>query len=170
MRITRRNQPRGHAISGAFVFLLLGVFAVFSTLMVLLGAQFYRATVEQTAAHNERRVLDNYLMNIARGNDAADAVRVKRIGEIEVLAFGMEADGQRYETMVYCHDGYLRELFADAADPFEPDYGEKICPAQGFTPTLEDGLLTMRVVSGDGHEQELHVALRCGGAREEARE
>ena len=28
-----------HAISGVFVFLLLGIFAVFSTVMVLLGAK-----------------------------------------------------------------------------------------------------------------------------------
>ena len=36
------NGQRGRAVSGAFVFLLLGVFAVFATLLVLLGARAYR--------------------------------------------------------------------------------------------------------------------------------
>ena len=37
-----------HAISGVFVFLLLGVFAVFSTVMVLLGAKAYRAAAARS--------------------------------------------------------------------------------------------------------------------------
>lgn len=33
------KKPPSHAISGVFVFLVLGIFAVFSTVMVLLGAR-----------------------------------------------------------------------------------------------------------------------------------
>ena len=44
----RSLRDRTHAISGAFVFLLLGMFAVFSVLMVLLSAQLYRTTVTAT--------------------------------------------------------------------------------------------------------------------------
>ena len=39
------HAAREHSVSGEFVFLLLGVFAVFSTLLVLLSAQLYRVTV-----------------------------------------------------------------------------------------------------------------------------
>ena len=38
-------KTKSHSISGAFVFMLLGVFAVFSMLLVVLGAQAYRTTV-----------------------------------------------------------------------------------------------------------------------------
>lgn len=163
-------RARGHVISGAFVFLLLGVFAVFSTLMVLLSAQFYRATVEQTDLHNQQRVLCSYLMNVVRASDAEDAVRVTEVGGLEVLALGYDADGARYETYVYCLDGYLRELFAGAEDEFEPEYGEKICRAQSFSPRLgENGLLELRAVDGVGEEHVLHVALR-GADREGARQ
>ena len=36
-----------HSMQGVFVFVLLGLFAVMSTLMVLLGAQMYRGTVDR---------------------------------------------------------------------------------------------------------------------------
>lgn len=162
-------RARGHVVSGAFVFLLLGVFAVFSTLMVLLSAQFYRATVAQTRAHNQQRVLCSYLMNVVRGNDAADAVRVEKIDGLDVLAFGCDVGDARYETRVYCYDGYLRELFTDAEREFEPGYGERICEAQSFAPSLgADGLLELRAADGAGEEHVLHVALHGAANREEA--
>lgn len=168
MKTVESGRGRGHIVSGAFVFLLLGVFAVFSTLMVLLSAQFYRTSVDQTRVHNERRVLCSYLMNVVRGNDVADAVRVTQIDGIDVLALGLEEDGERYETRIYCYDGALRELFTDAAQPFEPEYGEVICQARRFTPSLKDGLLEMRAQDGAGEEHLLHVALHGDANREEA--
>ena len=45
---------RGRAVSGAFVFLLLGVFAVFATLLVLLGARAYQATVNTDQKRNSK--------------------------------------------------------------------------------------------------------------------
>ena len=43
-------KTKSHSISGAFVFMLLGVFAVFSMLLVVLGAQAYRTTVDGAAS------------------------------------------------------------------------------------------------------------------------
>ena len=48
-------------MQGVFVFVLLGLFAVMSTLMVLLGAQMYRNTVDKTTENNEGRVLTAYV-------------------------------------------------------------------------------------------------------------
>lgn len=156
-----QDMSRSHAISQAFVFLLLGVFAVFSTVMVLLSAQMYRGTVEQSEQHNAQRVLFSYVNNVVRSNDSADAVSVDRRAEIDMLVFGWDIDGERYETMVYCHDGWLRELFTSAEQEFEPGYGEPICQAQGFVPTLDGNLIRIQMTDGAGAEDTLHIALRC---------
>ena len=100
MKGARNGSSLGHNVSGAFVFLLLGVFAVFSTLLVLLSAQLYRVTVDQTREHNDQRVLGNYLLNVVRGNDAANAVRVERFGEVDALCLDLHADGETYVTYV----------------------------------------------------------------------
>ena len=49
-----------HSMQGAFVFVLLGLFALMSTLMVLLGAQMYRATVDHSQQNNQKRLLSAY--------------------------------------------------------------------------------------------------------------
>ncbi len=157
---------RGHGMSGAFVFLLLGVFALFSTLLVLLSAQLYRSTVEETRLHNEQRVLGSYLLNIVRGNDASGAVRVERIGETDALCFDLDADGEDYVTYVYCWDGALRELFAAADEPFAPEYGEEICPARFLRATLDGVRLEMVCVDATGRAHRLCAALRCADGGE----
>lgn len=161
--LNRLREGR-HVVSGVFIFLLLGIFAVFSTVMVLFSAQFYRGTVDQTNRHNEDRVLIHYVINAVRGSDAAGSVTVAEEAGLPVLSLGMEADGDRYETKIYCYDGALRELFMDAAEPFDPEYGEVICPAEAFTPVMEGGLLTMTLTNSRGEIQTVHMALRCGEA------
>jgi hypothetical protein len=156
-----KGTTQKRSISQVFVFLLLGVFAVFSTFMVLLGAQLYRGTVDQTEQHSDKRLLFSYVTNAVRGNDAADLVYVDNRGGIDMLVFGLDADGERYETMIYCYDGTLRELFIDAQQEFEPDYGEIICNAGAFVPQLEDGLLTIAMEDSTGSRETLHIALRC---------
>lgn len=148
-------------ISQAFVFLLLGVFAVFSTLMVLLGAQLYREIVDQTEIHNARRVLYSYVFNAVRANDGENLIRTEEIDGVDVLVFDWTADDERYETKVYCYDGKLRELFSDANQAFEPDYGEVICDAQCFQPELENGMLKIYIEDAQGRGRMLHMALNC---------
>lgn len=132
MSANTKQLKHSHTISQAFVFLLLGVFAVFSTLMVLLGAQLYRGIVSETEQASTRRILRSYVTNAARGNDAADMIHVESMNGTDVLVFEWKDDEVKYQTMVYYYDGYLRELFTGVDQPFEPDYGEEICEAQAF--------------------------------------
>lgn len=162
MNENRAAVKHSHTISQAFVFLLLGVFAVMSTLMVLFSVQLYRGIVSQTEASSESRVLTSYLVNVARGNDALNQVHIDAREGVDVLVFDWLDGEDRYETLVYQHDGYLCELFADADQPFDPEFGEKICPAQGFIPEIKDGMLQMTVTDANGGESVIHLALRSG--------
>lgn len=62
-------KTKSHSISGAFVFMLLGVFAVFSMLLVVLGAQAYRTTVDGAAAHTQKRIVTAFVRNAVRAQD-----------------------------------------------------------------------------------------------------
>lgn len=158
-----RGFKNNHTISQAFVFLLLAVFATLSTLMVLFSAQLYRGTVSETEQIGERRVLSSYIANVVHGNDGAGMVRVEERAGIKMLVFDWKDSGEHYETLVYCYDGYLRELFADAQQEFEPEYGEKICAVRTFEPVLQDGLLEVCIQDEYGEESVIHLALRSGG-------
>ena len=66
-----------HAISGVFVFLLLGIFAIFSTIMVVMGAKAYRGMVEKADVHNSIRVASSYIRTMLRSNDETGVLRVE---------------------------------------------------------------------------------------------
>lgn len=75
----KQIKPPSHAISGVFVFLLLGLFAVFSTVMVLMGAKAYIGTANRAAEHNAQRVAQAYVRSMVRSGDAWGGVKVEKI-------------------------------------------------------------------------------------------
>ena len=150
-----------HSMQGVFVFVLLGLFAVMSTLMVLLGAQMYRNTVDRSTANNEDRVLSAYVRSMIRAEDTRDAMAVGEYDGVKTLAMREDLDGEPYVTWLYCYDGQMYEYFTSDDGTFNPESGTAICPAQRFEPSLENGLLTVDMINGKGEPETVRVALRC---------
>ena len=155
----RRNIQ--HSMQGVFVFVLLGLFAVMSTLMVLLGAQMYRNTVDRATANNEDRVLGAYVRSMVRAEDAADAVGIEEHDGVKAPALREDYDGEAFVTWLYCWEDQLYEQFTEAEGEFEPQSGTAICPAGSFEPRLEGNLLTIDMTDGKGEPETVMVALRC---------
>ena len=159
--------PRKHSISQVFVFVLLGIFAVMSTLMVLLSAQMYRGVVGKTEQNSSYRILTSYVSNAVRGSDVRNGIFADEGNGTDMLVLASDIDGAAYETLIYCHDGMLRELFTDAGQEFAPEYGEIICEAQSFEARIENGLLSVWMTDGAGDSVSIDIALR---SRQEAGE
>lgn len=166
-----RQKPSSHVISGLFVFLLLGVFAVFSTVMVLLGVKAYRSAVERTEAHNNERISTSYIRSMLRSDDETgvfltEACEGLSEGEtpvtVDTLSLHHSYDGEEYVTRIYVYNGFLREWFTNAEETFRPDRGEIVCPAEELSAELSDSLLTVKVLAG-GKWESVELALRAGG-------
>ncbi len=157
-------RETNHAVSGTCVFLLLGLFAVFSMLLVLLGAQAYRATVDATAEHGDRRVLQNYVRNAVRAADENGAFSVSELEGLCVLALSTPDDAdERYVQYIYCYQGALRELYTSAEYGFAPEDGDPICPALGLEAQLQNGLLTVVITDAEGERITVRIAPRAAG-------
>ena len=156
-----KQRTINHSMQGVFVFVLLGMFAVMSTLMVLLGAQMYRNTVDHATRNNEDRVMVAYVRSMVRAEDADKSVSVEDQNGLTTLALREELDGTGYVTWLYCHEGQLYEQFTSEGDEFDPADGTAICPAQSFEPRLEGGLLTVDMTDGKGQQSTVRVGLRC---------
>lgn len=161
MNKRRSFAPRRHTISQVFVFVLLGLFAVLSAFMVLLSAQLYRSVVDQTELSSAHRILTSYVANAVRGSDCADTVYTDKRGGIDVLVFDRFVEGEEYETLIYCHEGSLCELFTEASQEFDPGYGEEICGAQAFEARIDGGLLEIALTDSAGSNVTIDIALRC---------
>lgn len=170
-----RKAAPSHTISGVFVFLLLGIFAVFSTVMVLLGAKAYRAAVERTGVHNTARINTAYIRTMLRADDETAVFSIETIdgtvtedGEertvpVQTIALRNIYGEDEYVTRIYVYNGSLREWFTRASTPFRPGQGEIVCPADELDASLDGQLMTVRVRVGD-EWSEVYLALRAGAS------
>ena len=149
-----------HSISGVFVFLRLGIFAVFSTVMVLLGARAYKATSERTTSHNDSRIASAYMRSMVRSGDETDSVLLEDMDGVQVITLCNVYDGDTYTTRLYAYGGMLRELFTEADIEFEPENGEPVCSADALTAEMLDGILKVGIQNGDTWTQ-VNIALRA---------
>ena len=159
--MSKRSKSISHSMQGVFVFVLLGLFALMSTLMVLLGAQMYRGTVEKATENGENRLLGAYVRSMIRAEDAAQSVKIETYGETTALALYEDIDDEPYVTWIYLYDGNLYEQFTSADNDFDPESGTEIGPATQFAPQLKDGLLLAFITDGEYEDCSVKVALRC---------
>ncbi|MBR1607060.1 MAG: DUF4860 domain-containing protein [Clostridia bacterium] len=157
----KRTTSSSHAISGVFVFLLLGIFAVFSTVMVLLSARAYKGAVDRLAAHNAARIAPAYLRSMVRADDEMDVVFVEEKAGVTSVTLRNVYDGEAYVTRMYCWEGMLCEWFSEEASEFIPAEGESVCACEALTAQTLPGLLSVRLQLNDQWTQ-VDIALRAG--------
>ena len=157
-----KRKSVSHGMQGVFVFVLLGAFAVMSTLMVLLGAQMYRGTVEYTARTNEERVLSAYVRSMVRAYDREGAVSVEEHDGIAALALRETFEGETYVMRLYEYEGSLYEQYTEDAYDFDPALGDAVCDASSFVPALDGGILTVTFARNDEAPGVVTITLRSG--------
>ncbi len=150
------------SVDGVLALVLFGVFALCVLAVLLQGAQVYRQITERGQQTYDRRTAAQYILTRVRQADAASAVGVEHHASADVLELRETIDGTEYISRIYCHDGYLRELFSPASLSFDPASGEKILPAQALELTWQNGLISAVITESGGETVQLCVALRCG--------
>ena len=145
---------------GLLALLLLGLFAVCILLVLLSGTEIYRDLTERSRTGYEERTAAQYLATRLRQGDAAHSVRVEDFGGTDALVLSQELEGILYETRVYCSGGYLRELFARAETPCEPEDGEAVVPMEAMALTMDGSLLQAELQFSDSRVRRVMLALR----------
>ena len=151
----RKRRSVQHGMQGAFVFVLLGLFALMSILLVLYGSQMYRTTVAYSEVNNEQRVLSSYIRSMVRAEDAAGAEG------IPVISLYEDINGTEYVTWIYTWEGTLYEQFTGADRPFVPEHGTMIAKAADLSAQIEDGVLHVELLNEKGENVAVQVALYC---------
>ena len=137
------------------VLLTFGIFALCTLLVLLGGAKLYRNLTQRDRQTYDRRTATQYLSTRLHQADRENAVCVEAFGDTTALCIRETINGRTYLTRIYCHDGYLRELFTPESGSFSPEDGEKLLPAEYFTAATEDNTLFLQI-----GEEELILHLR----------
>lgn len=156
-----KSEQSSKRITGFAALLVFALFAVCIMAVLLSGAKVYRVLTDREEINYDLRTAAQYITTRVRQADRGGAVSVEDFGGAEALVLWETIDGEEYETRVYCHEGYIRELFTAAGGEFSPEDGEKVLPAEGISfswqaPELE-ATLTI-----NGVTEELSLFLRAG--------
>ncbi|MBE6883696.1 MAG: DUF4860 domain-containing protein [Ruminococcaceae bacterium] len=150
---------------------LFTVFSVFIAVILLGGAKVYRAQITRDRTDYDHRTISQYLVTRIHQNDAADAWFISDFDLSEpsdsgsTICFAEMIDGEKYYTRIYCHEGYLRELFTVAdSSVFAPADGQQILPLENLFFRRDSQNIVLDITFEDGTSQTLYLTFRSEGA------
>ena len=152
-------------LAGVFVLLVFTVFMVSVLLILLSGADTVQKLTNRDQQTYSQRTAVQYLATRVRQADRRGTVRTDEAEGTSVLILTEEIEGAEYCTMVYCYDGYLRELFAAQGEPFAAEDGEQVLRAEALTLSLENQVITAEITDSDGQVRAMTLYLRSGEGR-----
>lgn len=157
------RREKDHSLNGLLALVLFGVFAACVLSVLLTGADAYQRLTERDRAGYESRTAAQYIATRVRQADRAGGVTAGSFGGADTLELWETAGDSAYVTRVYCYDGWLRELFSDAAGDFVPADGQQVLEADSLTVALSgSGLLTVEITAA-GETERVCLTLRSGG-------
>lgn len=160
----RKTGGRAHAVSGVFIFFLIGMFALMCTLLMLIGARAYRAVAQNATVDAEGQIAISYLLGKMHACDSSGQVSLAEIDGTPVLV--LRENDEDFETRIYYGDGAICESYAEIGSPLDKEAGQRLVTAQRFELTQEnDRLLHVLVQRADADALELHLALRATGGQ-----
>ena len=157
------RREKDHSLNGLLALLLFGIFAACVLSVLLMGADAYQRLTERDRESYVSRTVAQYIATRVRQADRSGGISAGAFGGSDALELWETIDGEAYVTRVYCHDGWLRELFTDASGDFAPEDGEPVLEAESLSVSLSGaGLLTVEITSADGETQQVTLYLRSG--------
>lgn len=156
----KKRRQIQHGMQGVFIFVLLGLFAMMSILLVLFGAQMYRGSVDLMEKNSRNRILYSYVRSMVRAEDSRDLVAVEEHEGVTALAMYETISDTEYVTWIYAFEGKLYEQFTDATSDFSPARGVEIMEIGRFEPSVSGRLLTVEMTDASGNELTVSEAIR----------
>lgn len=120
-----------------FALALFCVFAAASLIVVLIGANVYRSTVDRMEIGFEINTSLTFVSTRIRQHDQAGGVRIDQLGQGQgqnAIVFRQEIGERAFDTWLYYHDGALREITISADGPveFRPESGQELARIHAF--------------------------------------
>ncbi len=108
--------------------------------VLLTGAGVYQRLVRSGRRNDDSRTAALYLTTRVH---QAETVRLEDFCGYEALVFPQEAAGEAYLTRVYCHEGWMKELYCSAEASLTPADGERLFPLERLDMVLKGNCLKL---------------------------
>lgn len=149
-------MKRESKLTGLLAMTVFALFSVCVLLVLLTGVRTYRNLVRRGEEGYTLRTAAGYLTTRVR---QAEGLRTEPFGDTRALVLEETLEGETYLTRVYCHEGWLRELYTGAEGAFRPEEGEPVLRAEELRPELREDLLRLKLRLPDGEELTLFLQI-----------
>lgn len=164
------KQERHFVVDVLFVLALFGVFAISALVLVTVGADVYQHTVRDMSRNYDDRTAIAYITEKIRQSDytLSDGSHAVTLGLLEqqpALILTDEWNGEEYDTYLYLHNGWLKELYTRRDSYIGDnmlDAGQNILRLDALEYQLfGDELLSVSMTTPDGETRQLYLSLHC---------
>lgn len=155
------DHKKFSSLSTVAALLVLAVFAVGIMGVLLSGVTAYRRLTQRDQKAYDCRTAAQYLTTKLRQAPGSGAVSMGSFGDGDALVIQEEWEGTAFVTRIYCHDGWLMELYSIAEGSFSPKDGQKIVPMDRLQTRQQGALLELTLTYGQ-EIRKVRIALKEG--------
>lgn len=155
-----KNNNMERSVSTLAALLMFALFAVGILSVLLSGAGVYQRLTQRDKLSYDSRTCTQYIATKLRQVPSPGAVAVAEFGDGDALVIRETIGQEAYLTRIYCHDGWLMELFTGTGGGFAPEDGEKILPLHSFSVNRNGSLVELSLTGEDGTVWDLTVSVR----------
>ena len=117
---------RGRSIDTIFVLIVFSVFALSVLMVLMLGASVYRNINDMSNEGQSEHTALSYIWTKTKNFDNAGSIHVGDFQGVPALFIDEKLGDAYYRTAIYHFDGWLCELFSEAALEFSPGDGVRV--------------------------------------------
>jgi len=153
----RQNRDKQH-IGNLAALLLFALFAACILSVLLTGAGTYRRIAQRDEQAYTHRTAAQYISNRVRQAESPSSLTAEDFCGIPSLTLRQDLGGITLLTRVYCHEGWLCELYYLDGSPLTPADGEKILPLEELSVLSETETLQVTLTHADGTRQQVFLS------------
>lgn len=136
--MNKHNSNHRHSVDALFVITLFCVFAVCSSLLIALGANIYKTTIDSTDRHYTLHTASAFVVEKVHQHDSVDFIDICSFGDGNALKLKEEYGDKTYFNYIYSYNGFMRELLVPDGNNPSPEAGSKILEVSSFNVKLDD--------------------------------
>ena len=152
-----------HVVDLLFTLSLFCVFAASAFIVVYIGADVYRATVDRMEMGFEINTTLNFVSTKIRQHDESGSIRIAELEGRPAVVLDRRIGDSVFETWIYHYDGALRELFINRENTagLRLDAGQELIRIYSFEITApHERIIAIRAGSSDAVYKQKLVGIR----------
>ncbi len=159
----QKTGTTGRMLNTVFVLLLFCVFATTVLMTLLSGVGAYQTVTDNMNQQYTERTCLSYLEAKVRHYDEVGRVNVEPFGDSVALVLYEQIEDTQYKTLIYHHDGAVRELFCETGLELQPQDGQSILATKDLQFCWKERNLLQLVCTAENNTQvEILVYLHGG--------